>query len=242
VTQTTVIMEQARGDSPVVSTVSPGVMLPLVGQQGDWYLTDVRVGFDTKRGWIHRQTVQLVGPVVPPQLPVPFPVPQPDATQQTPSGPPTGGGAGLGQIPSPFWFNGGIGIGTVGCDTCAGQPTNGWSGGLGFGRAITPRLWLGVGGSGWARSGSEVGVGMIDGRLRFYPSEEKSFFLTAGVGVGVLKAAGVHSTGIGGLVGVGLDIAVRPNLSLTPFLNGFAMTSSTADANVAQIGLGITVH
>jgi hypothetical protein len=101
---------------------------------------------------------------------------------------------------------------------------------------------LGLGGSGWTRSGADIGVGLFDARVRFYPSEIYRFFITGGVGLGVLKAGGAHATGIGGLVGVGLDISVRPNLSLTPFINGFAMTSSTADANVAQIGLGVTFH
>ena len=32
------------------------------------------------------------------------------------------------------------------------------------------------------------------------------------------------------------------NVSLTPFLNGFAVRSSNDDANVGQIGLSITFH
>jgi hypothetical protein len=31
-------------------------------------------------------------------------------------------------------------------------------------------------------------------------------------------------------------------VSLTPYWNGFAMSSSNTDANVGQVGLGITVH
>jgi hypothetical protein len=173
-------------------------------------------------------------------------VPQPDATQPPRPAPPApapiSDAGGFGRADSTFWFNGGVGVGTVGCDGCEGQPTNGLSGGISFGRTITPRFQLGLGGSGWTRRGSDVGVGLIDARVRFYPSEVSGFFLTVGGGLGLLKAAGVHSTGIGGLVGVGFDFELRPNLSLTPFLNGFAITSSTADANVAQIGIGITVY
>jgi hypothetical protein len=42
--------------------------------------------------------------------------------------------------------------------------------------------------------------------------------------------------------GVGWDIRVSRNVSLTPFYNGFAMQSDLVDANVGQIGLGVTIH
>jgi hypothetical protein len=44
------------------------------------------------------------------------------------------------------------------------------------------------------------------------------------------------------LVGLGYDIRVGQNVSLTPYWNGFAMSSSNTDANVGQLGLGVTVH
>jgi hypothetical protein len=43
-------------------------------------------------------------------------------------------------------------------------------------------------------------------------------------------------------VGLGYDIRVGQNVSLTPYWNGFAASTSNADANVGQIGLGVTVH
>lgn len=39
-----------------------------------------------------------------------------------------------------------------------------------------------------------------------------------------------------------LGIRVRPNKSLTPYYNGFAVRTSNADGHVDQFGLGITVH
>jgi len=41
---------------------------------------------------------------------------------------------------------------------------------------------------------------------------------------------------------VGWDIRVGRNVSLTPFWNGFAMANDIADANVGQIGIGVTIH
>ena len=47
------------------------------------------------------------------------------------------------QIRDGFWFSGGLGFGTLGCDDCGGR-TNGLSGGLSLGGTITPRFLLGV--------------------------------------------------------------------------------------------------
>lgn len=44
------------------------------------------------------------------------------------------------------------------------------------------------------------------------------------------------------LLGLGFDVRVGRNVSLTPFWNGFAVRSPNADANVGQLGVGITVH
>ena len=44
------------------------------------------------------------------------------------------------------------------------------------------------------------------------------------------------------MIGAGWDLRVGRNVSLTPFYNGFAMRSSLFDANVGQIGLGVTIH
>jgi hypothetical protein len=49
-------------------------------------------------------------------------------------------------------------------------------------------------------------------------------------------------TGVGVLLGLGYDIRVGNNVSLTPFWNGFAVHTSNTDTNVGQLGLGVTVH
>jgi hypothetical protein len=108
---------------------------------------------------------------------------------------------------------------------------------------------LGVGTTGWYKSedGVAVNVGTLDARVRFYPSTRHGFSLTGGLGLGTvsLGVAGFGSeseTGVGLMLGLGWDIRVGRNVSLTPFYNGFAVRTANADAYVDQFGLGITIH
>jgi hypothetical protein len=152
------------------------------------------------------------------------------------------------QVRDGFWFSGGLGYGSLGCEDCSSR-TGGLSGGLSLGGTISPRFLLGVGTTGWTKSeqGATLTVGTLDARVRFYPSTTGGFFLTAGVGIGSIdgSVAGVGSateTGVGTILGLGYDFRMRTNMSLTPYWNGFAMRSTNADANVGQMGLAITLH
>jgi hypothetical protein len=147
-----------------------------------------------------------------------------------------------------FWFNGGLGYGSLGCQDC-GSREGGLSGGLAIGGSLSQKVLLGAGTNAWTKSenGATLSVGTLTALIRFYPSATGGFFLLGGLGVGQVHAevAGFGSgteTGVGALVGLGYDIRVGQNVSLTPYWNGFAMSSSNSDANVGQIGLGITVH
>jgi hypothetical protein len=152
------------------------------------------------------------------------------------------------QIREGFWFNLGFGYGVLGCKDCDGT-TGGLTGGLVIGGTLSPRLLLGVGTTGWTRSesGATLTVGTLDARLRFYPSATGGFFLTGGLGVGSIGAdvsgfGSASETGVGLVLGLGMDFRVGDNLSLTPFWNGFTIQTSNADANVGQLGLGLTFH
>jgi hypothetical protein len=148
-----------------------------------------------------------------------------------------------------FWFNGGFGYGSLGCQSCFGERVNGFSGGLSAGATVSPRLLVAVGTSGWYRSedGVSLSGGTLDGRVRFYPVVTSGFFITGGMGLGhvSLGVQGLGSDteyGVGAVFGLGWDIRVARNVSLTPFYNGFAVQTSSADVNVGQIGVGITIH
>jgi hypothetical protein len=151
------------------------------------------------------------------------------------------------QIRSGFWFSGGLGYGSLGCDYCGGQRESGVTGDLSLGGTITPRFLLGVGTAGWTKSdqGSTLTVGTLDARVRFYPSATGGFFVTGGLGIGTVRQTGLGTateTGVGTLLGIGYDVRVAKNASITPYWNGFAMKNSTTDANVGQLGLAVTLH
>ena len=153
-----------------------------------------------------------------------------------------------GQTRHGFWFNGGLGYGSLGCDNC-GTRTGSWSGGVSLGGTVNPHLLLGVGTAGWTKSenGATLTVGTLDARARVYPKASGGFFLTGGLGVGSISAAlagfgGASETGVAFLLGLGYDIRVGPNASLTPFWNGFAVRSSNSNSNVGQFGLSVTIH
>jgi len=144
-----------------------------------------------------------------------------------------------------FWFNAGLGFGSWGCQDCEGYRENGLSGGLSLGTAITDRLMLGVGTTGFSRKtadGELFTIGTLDARVRFYPKRTSGFNLTTGLGLGSLSYAGESEIGMGLMLGVGWDIRVAKNVSISPFWNGFAMQNSNVDANVGQLGIGITIH
>lgn len=142
-----------------------------------------------------------------------------------------------------FWFNAGIGYGSLGCDACAGR-VGGLSGGLSLGGTVTPHLLLGVGTTGWTKqvAGDRLSVGTVDFRVRYYPVTKSGFFLTGGIGLGSVSVTGDSEVGAGLMIGVGWDVRVGKNTSLTVFYDGFAMRNANIDANVGQIGVGMTIH
>jgi outer membrane protein with beta-barrel domain len=147
-----------------------------------------------------------------------------------------------------FWFSGGLGYGSLGCEDCTDRE-DGLSGGIALGGSLSQKVLLGVGTNGWSKSEGDVTltVGTMAALIRFYPSATGGFFLLGGLGLGTIhaKVDGFGSdseTGVGAVVGLGYDIRVGSNVSLTPFWNGFATETSNADANVGQLGLSVTLH
>jgi hypothetical protein len=90
-------------------------------------------------------------------------------------------------------------------------------------------------------------VSTLDARVRFYPSTTGGVFLTAGIGVGQVRGDfgggfSATETGLGTVLGLGWDIRVAKNTSITPYWNGFAMKNNNTDANVGQAGIAVTLH
>jgi hypothetical protein len=150
-----------------------------------------------------------------------------------------------------FWFNGGLGYGSATCDEdfiCAGSEGS-VSGTLSLGGGLSQTVLLGVMTNGWVKDDAliDLTIGTLLGVIRFYPSDGTQFFLQGGLGVGRVDVtvSGIGSadeSGFAGLVGIGYDIRLGDNLSLTPYLNGFATGTESATWSVGQLGLSLTVH
>jgi hypothetical protein len=152
------------------------------------------------------------------------------------------------QLRQNFWFNFGLGYGSLGCDDCD-ERTGSATGILALGGTLSQKVILGGGLAGWSKDegAGKLTVANLVAILRFYPSATGGFFLTGGLGVGSIRieidnVGSDTEQGFGALLGLGYDIRVGKSVSITPFLNGFGVRSDDVDANVGQIGVGITVH
>ena len=146
-----------------------------------------------------------------------------------------------------FWFSGGLGYGSLGCDNC-GSREGSLSADVSVGGTLSQRWLVGAGTSAWSKTdqGARLTVATLDARVRFYPSTTGGFFLTGGIGAGSMRGdvGGISATetGVGTILGLGWDIRIASNASVTPYWNGFAMKNSNVDANVGQAGIAITLH
>jgi len=101
--------------------------------------------------------------------------------------------------------------------------------------------------------GTTVTAGNVSFTAYFYPAPANGFFLRGGLGFADYKEEGSSgSTGFGFSLGMGYDVRVGTNFSLTPVAN-FSWgsvgdvqsgpgTVPGAKENVFQIGLGFTWH
>ena len=181
--------------------------------------------------------------------PVQRPVVEPTASEVPATNPPATLAAEPERNPRKgFWLNLGFGYGSMGCEACDGR-TGSLTGGLALGGALSQKVLLGVGVNGWTKEefDAKVTVGTLAAVIRFYPSATGGFFLLGGLGLGTIRAeastvGSATETGVGAVLGLGFDIRLGGNVSLTPFWNGFAANTTTGDANVGELGLGLTIH
>ena len=150
-----------------------------------------------------------------------------------------------------FWVGGGMGYGSLGlsCDGCGDvDRTGGMSGYAKLGGTLRPNILLGVEMNGWTKSESEgrVTMGNMSGAAYWYPMPTQGLFIKAGAGYSVLSAddgtGAAEDSGFGLLGGVGYDLRVGRNLSITPVANYFRGGFDGGSANVLQIGVGVTSH
>ena len=148
-----------------------------------------------------------------------------------------------------FWANLGVAGGSLGCQNCDTRE-NGLSGAFAVGGALSQKVMLGVSSNAWTKSenGASLNVGAVTAMVRFYPSSKGNFFLVGGLGMGSIstKLTGFGretETGGAAMLGLGYDLRLARNFSLTPFWNVVGVTTdNNNDANFGQLGLGFTIH
>jgi hypothetical protein len=98
--------------------------------------------------------------------------------------------------------------------------------------------------NGWAKSefGQTMTMGNLSGAAYWYPMSHGGFFVKGGFGYSVVDDGFMSETGLGLLGGVGYDVKVGRNLSLTPVANWYRGSFNSGALNVFDVGLGITSH
>lgn len=151
------------------------------------------------------------------------------------------------QVRQGFWANLGLGVSSLGCDDCGDRET-GTAVAIALGGTLNQKWQLGGGIHGWTKTedGVTLTVGLASALTKFYPSATGGFHLIGGLGIASidLSVGNVSGTerGWGMLLGLGYDIRVGRNVSLSPFWNGVATWYDDGDLNFGQLGLGVTVH
>lgn len=147
-----------------------------------------------------------------------------------------------------FWFSGGLGVGSLGCEDCDERETSAVAD-ISLGGTLGDRLLLGAGLSAWNKEedGLTLTVSTLEARVRFYPIAEKGFYLTGGLGVGTIRAefnglGDDSENGVGLTLGLGWDLRVGRNVSITPFWHGTAVSAGDSDANFGSLGVAVTIH
>ncbi len=150
-----------------------------------------------------------------------------------------------------FYIGFGLGGGSFGCSDCTDRES-GPAATLKLGGTLRPNLLVGADISGWTKEegGARVTHSNVVAALQFYPSTTGGFFLKGGIGVSRLEASAsgggfsfsASDDGLGLSAGLGYDIRLGSNFSLSPY-GGFAWGNfEGGSANHVQLGLGVTWH
>jgi outer membrane protein with beta-barrel domain len=173
------------------------------------------------------------------------------------------------QVRDGFWINFGFGYGSAHekCDGCADTTIGGFTGFVRLGGTVSPHVLIGGEIIGFSHnypadtsgpSADEV-LGSVTASLYYYPKPAGGFFLKTGLGFSdfdfsVSNGGGsVTGVGAGVIFGLGYDIRVGRNVSITPVAdfwygnvgdlksNG-SLVNTGWKHSVASFGLGVTFH
>jgi hypothetical protein len=156
-------------------------------------------------------------------------------------------------------FGLGGGSAAVDCSGCDSERETGFSGYLRLGGYVRPDMFVAFESNGYVTSseGIDTTGGFYSVALQWYPNAEKGFYVKGNLGVaGVVEEYGSDELTVaaGGLgLGLGYDLRMGRNFSLTPYLNlvftgngdvkfNGDSTGVNAKFNLIQLGLGFTWH
>ena len=146
-----------------------------------------------------------------------------------------------------FWIGFGFGYGSYTCTGC--NSTGSVSGYLKMGGTVSPHLLLGGETNGWTKSenGGTITAGNASFTAYYYPQPAGGFFLRGGVGFSDIRLSGGGSsasqTGLGATGGLGYDLRVGANTSITPVFNFMWGHPDTGfNQSIIQFAVGVTFH
>jgi hypothetical protein len=170
------------------------------------------------------------------------------------------------QVREGFWIGFGFGYGSAAghCDGCGSSNREGSiSGFLKLGGTLNKNVLLGVEANAWTETQDNVTLGLASGTgtVTFYPQASSGFFLKGGAGFSYVSTdtqqgsvtVSVSQVGWGVLAGLGYDVRVGRNVSITPCVNyyygrpgdvGFEGGTALGGwrQDVIDFGIGITFH
>jgi len=209
---------------------------------------------------------------VAPAAPAPTSTPPPAPTYSPPPPPPpTDEGtvtmidmSGRSQLREGFWIGFGFGYGSanITCDGCEVDREGSVTGFIKLGGTLNSQILLGVESNAWVKTVGDVRwtVGNLSGTVTFYPQPSTGFFVKGGLGFSYVSAEMLvggarltyDETGWGFLTGVGYDLRVGRNTSITPAFNFYyggigdanvgVLTIPGVRHDVVEVSVGITFH
>jgi hypothetical protein len=164
---------------------------------------------------------------------------------------PTGVDAQNPQTHQGFFIGFGLGVGSFGVEDGDERETGG-AAHLTLGGTLTPQVLLGGEFTGWTKEegGARVSHTNVTAVVQFYPIAGGGLFLKGGIGGSTLSISGssgnvsitIDDTGLGATAGLGYDIRVGSNFSITPYGLFVWGSFDGGSANHVQGGLGVTWH
>jgi len=128
-----------------------------------------------------------------------------------------------------FWIGFGFGGGSarLSCNGCGDTTITAATGHIKLGGTLRPNLLIGGEVNAWSRpkeNGEKFTLGNVSAIVQYYPAPANGFFLKGGLGVATAEDNSdvdgkFTGTGFGFIFGLGYDIRVARNFSLTPIAN-----------------------